>query len=165
MSKPKTFTIFAKSVEMRLPVYNATSFNGIILKGGHSKPWVVAVNTKKGLKPFVVKLYRTIDIAARNKYHLFYPALKNSLPVEKDDCFNEFEFYLQSLSIYKYNEIFQQLKELGFTDLKEELIKEYFTLIIRNPKKFVNILKNYIKILLSFKDKGEISYLNNILCS
>lgn len=58
--------------------------------------------------------------------------------------FNEFEFYLQSLNINKYDEIFQQLKELGFTDLKENLIKEYLTLVIRNPKKFITILKDSI---------------------
>lgn len=277
---PKTFTIFAKRVEMKLPIYKATSFNDIILKGGHSKPWVVSVNTKKGLKPFVVKLYRTIDITARNKmtaeifgcllakefdlptpepaiiefseefrmtlskkseeilnllderakfgteyyegsflfapqipideanniiptdtlyafdyficnrdrtqnkpnllikegqgilidhemaleinqqtfsnlnegkwdnryqYHLFHSALKNNTSTEKKDYFNEFEFYLQSLSINKYDEIFQQLKDLGFTDLKEDLIKEYFTLVIRNPRKFIAILKDSIK--------------------
>ena len=264
---------------MKLPVYYATSFNGIILKGGHSKPWVVSVSTKNGLKPFVVKLYRTIDITARNKmaaeifgcllakefdlqtpepaiiefteefrmtlskeseeilsllderakfgteyyegsflfapqipidkaseiiptdtlyafdyficnrdrtqrkpnllikegqgvlidhemaleineqtisnfnerkwdnrykYHLFHSALKNNVPTEKNDYFNEFEFYLQSLNINKYDEIFQQLKELGFTDLKENLIKEYLTLVIRNPKKFITILKDSI---------------------
>lgn len=264
---------------MKLPIYYATSFNGIILKGGHSKPWVVSVSTKNGLKPFVVKLYRTIDIAARNKmaaeifgcllakefdlqtpepaiiefteefrmtlsreseeilsllderakfgteyyegsflfapqipidkaneiiptdtlyafdyficnrdrtqrkpnllikegqgilidhemaleineqtisnfnerkwdnrykYHLFHSALKNNAPTEKNDYFNEFEFYLQSLNINKYDEIFQQLKELGFTDLKENLIKEYLTLVIRNPKKFITILKDSI---------------------
>lgn len=43
------------------------SFNGIILEGGHSKPWVISVNAEGEPKPFVVKLYRTIDIDIRNK--------------------------------------------------------------------------------------------------
>lgn len=265
---------------MKLPIYNATSFNGIILKGGHSKPWVVSVNTENGLKPFVVKLYRTIDITARNKmtaeifgcllakdfdlptpqpaiiefseefrmtlnkeseeilnllderakfgteyyegsflfapqiplqdankiipadtlyafdylicnrdrtqrkpnllikegqgilidhemaleinkqtisnfkeskwddrykYHLFYSSLRNNTDIEKSNYFNDFEFYLENLRFNQYNEIFKQLKDLGFSDLKEDLIEEYFSLIINDPRKFINILKESIK--------------------
>lgn len=52
---------------MELPIYKAISFNRIIEKGGHSKPWIVSVNADGTLKPYVVKLYRTLDIEARNK--------------------------------------------------------------------------------------------------
>ncbi len=50
-----------------LPEYNAVSFVRIIEKGGHSKPWVVVCQTENSLKTFVVKIYATADIEARNK--------------------------------------------------------------------------------------------------
>lgn len=265
---------------MRLPVYKAISFNGIILEGGHSKPWVVSVNTEEGLKPFVVKLYRTIDIEARNKmtaeilgclfaedfdllaptpaiiefteefrmslgkeceeilnllderakfgteyyegtflfapqmslkeaqkiisvdtlyafdyficnrdrtlkkpnllikdgngvlidhemaleidqhtisdfkagvwnekyrYHLFYELLKQADLSDKSVFFEDFEFYLQSLRLNKYDGIFIQLNELGFTDLRKELIEEYFRAVLKEPQKFKNILRKSIE--------------------
>lgn len=52
---------------MSLPVYEAIGFQKILDKGGHSKPWVVMVNIKGSPKPYVVKLYKTEDIEARNK--------------------------------------------------------------------------------------------------
>jgi hypothetical protein len=52
---------------MSLPVYEAIGFQQILDKGGHSKPWVVLVNMKGTPRPYVVKLYKTIDIEARNK--------------------------------------------------------------------------------------------------
>jgi hypothetical protein len=52
---------------MGLPVYEAIGFQQILEKGGHSKPWIVLINMKDSLKPYVVKLYKTIDIEARNK--------------------------------------------------------------------------------------------------
>jgi predicted Ser/Thr protein kinase len=52
---------------MSLPVYNALSFQEILEKGGHSKPWVILININDTLKPYVVKLYKTEDIEARNK--------------------------------------------------------------------------------------------------
>jgi hypothetical protein len=52
---------------MSLPVYEAIGFQYILEKGGHSKPWVVMVNVKGSPKPYVVKLYKTADIEARNK--------------------------------------------------------------------------------------------------
>jgi len=52
---------------MSLPVYEAIGFQKILEKGGHSKPWIVLVEMKGGLKPYVVKLYKTNDIEARNK--------------------------------------------------------------------------------------------------
>lgn len=48
---------------MKLPLLKATSFNHIIRLGGHSKPWIVS--TKEG--NYVTKLYKTIDLEARNK--------------------------------------------------------------------------------------------------
>lgn len=268
------------SFAMKLPIYKADSFNRIIEEGGHSKPWIVSVNIDGILKPFVVKLYRTIDIAARNKmtaeilgnllalefdltvptsaiieftddfrmglkqeheeilslldernkfgteyiagtflyspqtplekakeiipidtlyaydyficnrdrtlskpnllvrnengilidhemaleidkatisnfendiwndkyqYHLFYNLLKQSSLAEKETYFNDFESYLQMLRFNKYDGIFEQLKEIGFDNLKEEDIKSYFLAIIQNPQKFINILKKSIE--------------------
>jgi hypothetical protein len=52
---------------MSLPVYKAISFHAILDKGGHSKPWVVMVDLEGVPKPYVVKLYKTQDIEARNK--------------------------------------------------------------------------------------------------
>lgn len=48
---------------MKLPLLKATSFNRIIRLGGHSKPWIVS--TQEG--NYVTKLYKTIDLEARNK--------------------------------------------------------------------------------------------------
>ena len=48
---------------MKLPILKATSFNHIIRLGGHSKPWIVS--TPNG--SYVTKLYKTIDLEARNK--------------------------------------------------------------------------------------------------
>ncbi len=257
------------------------SFNGIILKGGHSKPWVVSVNAEGEPKPFVVKLYRTIDIEARNKmaaeilgcllaeefdlltpfpaiieftnefrmslgkeheeiltllderdkfgteyyegaflfapqmmslketekiisvdtlyafdyficnrdrtlkkpnllikngegilidhemaleideytisnfiegkwnekyrYHLFYDLLKGADLLEKESFFNEFEFYLQSLRLNKYDGVFKQLNDLGFTNLHQGLIMKYFNTVLSNPQKFKEILRKSVE--------------------
>ena len=50
-----------------MPIYEAISFQHILEKDGHSKPWVVMVNVEGSPKPYVVKLYKTADIEARNK--------------------------------------------------------------------------------------------------
>ncbi len=47
-----------------LPVYKAVSFNGIIDKGGRTKPWSVLVDTPNGVKPYVVKMF-TSDLVQR----------------------------------------------------------------------------------------------------
>lgn len=52
---------------MSLPVYEAIGFQNILEKGGHSTPWVVTVNVDSSPKPYVVKLYKQIDIETRNK--------------------------------------------------------------------------------------------------
>lgn len=266
---------------MRIPVYKAMSFNGIILKGGHSKPWVVSVNAEGKPVPFVVKLYRTIDIEARNKmaaevlgcllaedfdlnvpapaiiefteefrmslgkdheeilnllderakfgteyyegsflfapqmmslketekiipadtlyafdyficnrdrtlkkpnllikngegvlidhemaleidertitnfkegkwnekyrYHLFYDLLKGADALAKESFFNDFEFYLQSLRLNKYDGLFGQLNDLGFTNLNQDLIMEYFNMLLASPRKFRNILRESVE--------------------
>ncbi len=84
---------------MRLPICNATSFNGVILKGGHSKPWVVSVKTANGLKPFVVKLYRTIDIEVRNK-----------MAAEIFGCLfaKEFDLYTPESAIIEFTDEFRR---------------------------------------------------------
>ena len=40
-----------------LPLYKAKYFNGIIEKGGRTKPWSVLVDTGSGAKQFVVKMF------------------------------------------------------------------------------------------------------------
>lgn len=265
---------------MELPIYKAISFNRIIEKGGHSKPWIVSVNADGTLKPYVVKLYRTLDIEARNKmtaeifgnlmasefdlnspspaiidftedfrmslnndceeilsllderakfgteyiegaflfapqtpkeeadkiiptdslyafdyficnrdrtlqkpnllvkngggilidhemalevdentlsnfnngkwndkyqYHLFYDKLKASTHEEKQCYFEEFESYLQMLRLNKFNEVFIQLKDLGFNNLNEDILKSYFSAILHAPHQFINILKQSIE--------------------
>lgn len=52
---------------MSLPVYEAISFQKILDRGGHSKPWLVLINMKGSPHPYVVKLYKTVEIEARNK--------------------------------------------------------------------------------------------------
>lgn len=261
---------------MKLPIYKATSFNYIIPKGGHSKPWIVSVNVKGEVKPYVVKLYRSIDIEDRNKmtaevlgcllakefnlstpepaiiefskefrkslnvecskilhslderakfgmeyypgtflfapqtsledaekilpidtlyafdyficnkdrnankpnlliknqsavlidhefaldinertisrfkheiwnqrygHHLFYNLLKEADPAKKDNYFKDFEQYLGNLNINKFNDLFDQLVDLGFTNTKERLIKRYFWSVLSNPQRFIDILK------------------------
>lgn len=79
------------------------------------------------------------------QYHLFYNLLKESSPTEKETYFNDFESYLQMFRLNKYDGIFEQLKELGFNDLKEDMIKSYFSAIIHAPRKFINILKKSIE--------------------
>lgn len=81
----------------------------------------------------------------RYRYHLFYQLLKNSSNQQKENYFNEFEFYLQNFKTNKFKEIFQQLKELGFSDLWEDLIQKFFSFIIDNPCKIIKILKDSIK--------------------
>lgn len=81
----------------------------------------------------------------RYRYHLFYQLLKNSSNQQKENYFNEFKFYLQNFKTNKFKEIFQQLKELGFSDLREDLIQKHFSFIIDNPCKIIKILKDSIK--------------------
>ena len=54
-------------IAMNLPEYKAIQFQQILEKGGHSKPWIVLVELAGMVKPYVVKLYKTADIEARNK--------------------------------------------------------------------------------------------------
>lgn len=49
-----------------LPQYRAISFNGIIDKGGRTKPWSVLVETPNGTKPYVVKMFTTQLVEARD---------------------------------------------------------------------------------------------------
>lgn len=50
-----------------IPIYRATELLKVIsAKSGHTRPWVVMVNTPEGLKPYVVKLYTTEHIEQHN---------------------------------------------------------------------------------------------------
>lgn len=67
---------------MSLPEYKAIGFQEILERGGHSKPWIVLVDLEGMAKPYVVKLYKTIDIEARNK--MTAEVLGNVLAAEFD---------------------------------------------------------------------------------
>lgn len=43
---------------LMLPVYQAISYIETITKGGRTTPWVVMVDTGKGVKQFVVKFFQ-----------------------------------------------------------------------------------------------------------
>jgi len=49
-----------------LEVFSATSFEGILDKGGRTKPWVVLVNENGNPSPFVMKLFHTAEIDKRS---------------------------------------------------------------------------------------------------
>ncbi|HEV9035728.1 MAG TPA: hypothetical protein VGQ51_03885, partial [Puia sp.] len=49
-----------------LPIYKAKIFNGIIEKGGRTKPWSVLVDTGSGAKQFVVKMFPAQLVHARD---------------------------------------------------------------------------------------------------
>jgi hypothetical protein len=42
-----------------LPVYKAISFQGVLEKGGRTRPWLILVNTGEAVRPYVVKLFDT----------------------------------------------------------------------------------------------------------
>ncbi|NJK96579.1 MAG: hypothetical protein HC905_18145 [Bacteroidales bacterium] len=263
---------------MSLPVFEAIGFQKILDKGGHSKPWVVLIKISDSLKPYVVKLYKTTDIEARNKmtaevmgnllarefelnsanaaiinfspefrmklnaaceevlsvvderpkfgsefiegslmfnpqtdrqtihniidapllyafdyflcnrdrnnnkpnllvkrnegilidhemgleidrgtidnllkeiwdsryqYHLFYNYLKETRG-NKNNLFDEFLFYLNTLKFTKFDTYFEQLESLGFNTQKE-IIKEYWLTVQQNSSKFETILKRSIQ--------------------
>lgn len=108
---------------MKLPIYKADSFNRIIEEGGHSKPWIVSVNIDGILKPFVVKLYRTIDIAARNK--MTAEILGNLLALE-------FDLTVPTCAIIEFTDDFRMgLKQeheeiLSLLDERNKFGTEYF---------------------------------------
>ncbi|RFM31064.1 HipA family kinase [Chitinophaga silvisoli] len=45
-----------------LPIYPAVSYIRIISQGGRTKPWLVLVNTPNGIKPYVVKMFRSDEL-------------------------------------------------------------------------------------------------------
>ena len=49
-----------------LPIYNAITFGGIIEKGAKTKPWVVIVNARGELKPYVVKFFDRTEVEYRD---------------------------------------------------------------------------------------------------
>ncbi|MBV5280874.1 MAG: hypothetical protein JZU53_00425 [Paludibacter sp.] len=83
---------------MSLPIYEAIGFQQILDRGGHSKPWIVLVNMKGSPRPYVVKLYKTIDIEARNK--MTAEVLGNVLA-------SEFGLYAPPAAIINFSEAFR----------------------------------------------------------
>ena len=79
---------------MKLPILKATSFNHIIKLGGHSKPWIVS--TQEG--SYVTKLYKTIDLEARNK--MTAEVLGNLLA-------KEFDFNVPKAAIIEFDDNFR----------------------------------------------------------
>ena len=49
-----------------LPIYKAIAFDKIIDKGGRTKPWSVIVDTGNGVRAFVVKMFTTQLVEARD---------------------------------------------------------------------------------------------------
>ncbi|MCG8319512.1 MAG: hypothetical protein MI921_08435 [Cytophagales bacterium] len=45
-----------------LPIYDQLTFQEIIEKGGRTKPWIIKVNTPRGLKNYVVKLFNEEEV-------------------------------------------------------------------------------------------------------
>lgn len=54
-------------IKMELPILEAVGFQEILEKGSHSRPWIILANINNEIKPYVVKLYKTVDLDARNK--------------------------------------------------------------------------------------------------
>lgn len=86
--------LFSFIIAMKLPILKATSFNHIIQLGGHSKPWIVS--TLEG--SYVTKLYKTIDLEARNK--MTAEVLGNLLA-------KEFDFNVPKAAIIEFDDNFR----------------------------------------------------------
>jgi hypothetical protein len=96
---------------MSLPIYEAVGFQQILDKGGHSKPWVVLVDMNCSPRPYVVKLYKTIDIEARNK--MTAEVLGNVLA-------SDFGLYAPPAAIINFSDEFR----MQLSDVCEELLSE-----------------------------------------
>lgn len=77
-------------------------------------------------------------ISKFTKTHLFYHYLKNSR--DKQNFFEDFSFYLESLSLNKFNIYFDQLKNNGFNDYSEPIL-DWLNLVKQKKTIFVNYLK------------------------
>jgi hypothetical protein len=74
------------------------------------------------------------------KYHLFYPYLKNARWQNKQNFFNEFSFYLNSLNINKLTPYFRQLLNEGFIDYSQPVCN-WLEQVKQNGVIFVNHIK------------------------
>lgn len=80
---------------------------------------------------------------SRYQYHLFYNYL-NETRGNKNNLFDEFLLYLNTVNFNKFDTYFEQLETLGFNTQKE-IIKEYWLTVQRNSSKFETILKRSIQ--------------------
>jgi len=97
---------------MSLPIYEAVGFQQILDRGGHSKPWVVLVDMKGSPRPYVVKLYKTIDIEARNK--MTAEVLGNVLA-------NDFGLYAPPAAIINFSDEFRMQLNCECEELLSDL--------------------------------------------
>lgn len=95
-----------------LPVYKAISFQGIIEKGGRTKPWLILVKTDDFFQPFVVKVFETQLIETRDS--VMNEVLGNilasqfGLPVPKAALIDFDQDFVQGIRSLSLLELLQQ---------------------------------------------------------
>lgn len=77
-------------------------------------------------------------------YHVCHDYLYNATDRAKAKYFGTFEEYLRNVNLNKLTPYFRQLNDLGYSDDRHSMIKEYFEEIKNNSTKFVNLLKQGI---------------------
>ena len=87
----------------------------------------------------------TIQLEDRfTKYHLFYPFLKKAYKPTKQNYFNDFIYYLQSLSLIRFNPYFDQLVKEGFIDYSQPFCN-WINQVQENSNTFVNKLRGSLQ--------------------
>jgi len=74
-------------------------------------------------------------------YHVCHDYLYNASERAKAKYFGAFEEYLRNVNLNKLAPYFRQLNDLGYSDDRHSMIKDYFEEIKNNSTKFVNLLK------------------------
>lgn len=77
------------------------------------------------------------------KNHLLYNKTK-SLYRKNKDCFDSFQFYMESLRLNNIHEALDQLEALNLSTPKERMWLEYISREAKEPSKFINLLKELI---------------------
>ena len=94
-----------------LPIYKAISFQGIIEKGGRTKPWVVLVDVNGTPVPYVVKLFKKEEIDEGEKVvnEVMGNAIAREfdLPVPKAALIEMDEYFVSSIFNYEALEILE----------------------------------------------------------
>ena len=78
------------------------------------------------------------------KYHLLFPYLKTSRGENKRNFFNDFSFYLNSLSINSLTQYFNQLVNEGFNDYRQPICN-WLNQVKQNSSIFVDKLKGSVQ--------------------